>query len=176
MRRHKGWLLLGIVAAIAVPITVLGRRNLSSSRRAPVAIVPEAQTVPTPSVPVPSAIEELSTQDISTIQSVISEQLAAFQSEDAETAFSYASPDIQQRFQTPQQFMSMVQATYTPVYQSQSANFEAIEIVQGQPVQAVTLLGPAGEWVTAYYQMERQTDKTWRIAGCVLVPLEGQTI
>lgn len=140
------------------------------------AIFPDAQTAPAPSAPEPSIIKELSAQDIETIQGVISEQLAAFQSEDAETAFSYASPDVQQRFQTPQQFMSMVQAAYTPVYQSQSANFEAIEVVQGQPVQAVTLLGPAGEWVTAYYQMERQADKTWRIAGCVLVPLEGQTI
>lgn len=136
-------------------------------------ILPEAPTVPIPASPEPT---DLSPQDVETIQGVISQQLAAFQSEDAETAFSYASPDVQQRFQTPQQFMLMVQRSYLPVYQSQSVNFEAIAVVQGNPVQAVTLLGPAGEWVTAYYQMEQQADKTWRIAGCVLVPLEGQTI
>ncbi|NER79495.1 MAG: DUF4864 domain-containing protein [Leptolyngbya sp. SIO1D8] len=110
------------------------------------------------------------------IRGVIEQQIVAFQENQAEIAFGFASPDIQARFQTADQFMEMVRSDYLPVYRPQSVNFEVLEVVQGNPVQSVTLLGPAGEWVTAYYQMEQQRDNTWRIAGCILVPLEGQSI
>lgn len=167
-------MLVAILAAIALPLTLLGRKRLQQPVQPSIAAdsLPPAldQEVANPSEP------SLSTQDLAAIQATIDQQLAAFQAEDAETAFSFASPDIQAQFQTPDQFMAMVKAQYIPVYRPQSITFEAIKVVHGSPVQAVTLLGPTGQWVTAYYQMEQQTDTTWRIAGCVLVPLAGETI
>ena len=118
----------------------------------------------------------LSPQDSTVIQDTINQQLTAFQKDDAETAFSFASPEIQAQFQSADQFMNMVKAEYVPVYRPQSVTFDSLEIINGRPVQAVILMGPAGEWVTAYYQMERQSDATWRIAGCFLVPMQGETI
>ncbi|MBE7382160.1 MAG: DUF4864 domain-containing protein [Leptolyngbya sp. SIO1E4] len=123
-----------------------------------------------------SAERSLSAADLAAIQTVITQQITAFQADEAAMAFSFASPEIQARFQTADQFMDMVRSEYPSVYRPQSVNFEAVEIVQGSPVQAVTLLGPAGQWVTAFYQMERQADDTWRIAGCILIPLPGETI
>jgi len=148
--------------------------------QSPVVIFPSASSESTPEGPSTSSDAvppvKLATEDPAAIQRTIEQQIAAFQAEDADTAFSFASPDIQEQFETADQFMAMVRANYAPVYRPQSVNFKAIEIVQGNPVQAVTLLGPQGEWVTAYYQMEQQSDASWRIAGCVIVPLQGETI
>ncbi|NEQ43921.1 MAG: DUF4864 domain-containing protein [Leptolyngbya sp. SIOISBB] len=118
----------------------------------------------------------LTPADKADIGVVIQQQMAAFQANDAELAFSFASPGIQSQFQTAAQFMAMVQTLYEPVYRPQSVDFGSVELIRGQPVQAVTVLGPDGAWMTAYYRMEQQADNSWRIAGCVLVPVENTTI
>ncbi len=54
--------------------------------------------------------------------------------------------------------------------------FEQLVTMQGIPTQAVILLAPNGDLVKALYLMEKQTDGTWRISGCFIVPIQGQTI
>jgi hypothetical protein len=163
------------LVAIALPLTWWGRQYANRQRQPAIAVFPSSQQTPTETSPEGDA-QALSTADESAIASVIQQQLNAFQADDADLAFSLASPNVQDKFQTAEQFMTMVKAEYETVYRPQSINFEEIGWIRGKPIQAVTILGPSGEWMTAYYQMEQQTDQTWRIAGCVLIPMKGETI
>ncbi|MEM1289936.1 MAG: DUF4864 domain-containing protein [Cyanobacteria bacterium P01_H01_bin.162] len=172
--RHQalGW--LGLVVAIAAPITWWGRQQMPLERTSAIRQVP--LVAPTPSISSQAAVGELSDADAAAITTVIQQQMDAFQADDAELAFSFASPTIQAQFQSAAQFMAMVRSQYATVYRPQAVEFGDLEWVDDSPVQAVVVLGPVGEWMTAYYPMEQQADSTWRIAGCVLVPLPGETI
>lgn len=175
MKRRRAFIALGVLVAIALPITFWGRQYASQRSQPAIAVFPSAQRGSIAETPEDQP-PELSPADEAAIASVIQEQLEAFQSDDAELAFSFASPHVKDKFQTAEQFMAMVKAEYATVYRPQSVNFEEIGWIRGNPVQAVTILGPSGEWMVAYYQMEQQADQTWRIAGCVLVPMKGETI
>lgn len=176
MKRRRVFIALGALVAIALPLTWWGRQQYAKRQSQPaIAVFPSSQQSQTGTAPEDEA-QELSVADESAIAAVIQQQLEAFQADDAELAFSFASPNVQDKFQTAEQFMTMVKAEYETVYRPQSVNFEEIGWIRGKPIQAVTILGPSGEWMTAYYQMEQQTDQTWRIAGCVLVPMKGETI
>lgn len=70
----------------------------------------------------------------------------------------------------------MVRASYQPVYRPRSVVFEDITTVEGIPTQQVLLLSPDGEPVMALYLMEKQSDGTWKINGCYLVSIKGETI
>ncbi len=173
MRQRQIYTIGGLLVAIALPLAWWGHQKVARAPEAPpaIAVFPASKQGPAASLP-----QTMTTADEAAIADIIQQQLAAFQADDAELAFSFASPDIQAQFQTADQFMGMVQTMYEPVYRPQSVEFGAIQFIRGRPVQAVTVLGPTGTWVTAYYQMEKQPDDTWRIAGCVLAPVEGETI
>lgn len=174
MKHRRALILLGGLVAISLPITLVGRDYLNQRAVSPIAIFPLSKQTPNPISPPETT--SLTPDDVASIQQVIEQQIAAFQEDNAEMAFSFASPGIRERFQTADRFMNMVKSEYAAVYQPQSVNFEALEIVQGNPVQEVVILSSTGQWVSAYYQMERQADATWRIAGCALLPIEGETI
>ena len=174
VKRHQALGGLGLLVAIAASITWWGRQPMSMERFPTIRQVPVR--TPTPSTSSQTAIGELSEADDAAIKTVIRQQLDAFQADDAELAFSFASPTIQAQFQSANQFMAMVRSQYATVYRPQSVEFGDLEWVDGSPVQALIVLGPVGEWMTAYYPMEQQADSTWRIAGCLLVPLPGETI
>ena len=79
-------------------------------------------------------------------------------------------------FGTPENFLEMVRTGYPVVYRPASVTFlkakpEAREVVQ--PVQMTD--GQGGSWL-AVYRVQRQKDKSWRIAGCVLVAEPGKAI
>ena len=117
----------------------------------------------------------LAAQDRKAIQSVIERQLAAFLIDDAETAYSFAAPAIRQMFATSDIFMSMVRRGYPQVYRSQRAQFSGLKNIQGQPTQLVLIEGQDGSLVWAYYVMQRMDDGNWRISGCYLVKVDGQS-
>lgn len=103
-------------------------------------------------------------------RTVIEAQLDAFQNDDGGTAFSFASPMIKDLFGTPDNFMKMVVRGYPQVYRPSRVTFGAVITYRGQPTQMVHLVGPAGETVTAYYQMQQQADGSWKINGVFLEP------
>ena len=119
---------------------------------------------------------EVTDTDKAATRSVVSGQLEAFQKDNATGAFSFASPEIKVAFGTPNNFMRMVKTAYQPVYRPRSVMFEDITTIQGFPAQKVLLLDEDGRLVRALYLMQKQPDGTWRIAGCYLVPVEGETI
>ncbi len=106
------------------------------------------------------------------IVAVISEQLAAFQRDDGASAFSYASPTIRRKFGTSENFMAMVRSGYRAVYRPAEVAFLETRIESGITVQLVRLLGPDGRSVVAAYEMQRQSDGSWRINGVFFVELD----
>lgn len=114
--------------------------------------------------------------DRDAIRSVIQQQLQAFQKDDAEGAFAFASPEIRAKFGTARNFFQAIKTSYAAVYRPRSVMFEKLVAVQGVPTQEVILLAPDGELVKALYLMEKQPDGTWKISGCFLLPVPGQSI
>lgn len=110
--------------------------------------------------------------DADAIRRVIDDQIVAFQNDDGDRAFSHAAPGIRARFGSADFFMRMVRQNYRPLYRLRSYDFETLSIEDGTPVQPVRLVGPTGRISLALYQMERQPDGGWKIAGCVLVRLD----
>ena len=112
--------------------------------------------------------DELDSTQAAAIRNVIENQMAAFKVDDGPAAFAYASPTIQELFQTPEIFMSMVKTGYAPVYRPQEVEFRELMQAARGPVQVVHIVGPDGRAVLALYSMEQQPDGSWRIDGCTL--------
>lgn len=117
---------------------------------------------------------KITVSDRLAIRQVIEQQLQAFQRDDAEAAFTFASPGIQEYFQNPENFIAMVQSSYMPVYRPRSVMFEDVMTVEGNPAQKVILLEASGQIVVAVYLMQQQPDSSWRINGCLLMPLNQE--
>jgi hypothetical protein len=64
--------------------------------------------------------------------------------------------------------MNMVRHSYQPVYRPRDTSFGAVTDAQGQVIQHVLVTGPDGARTDALYFMERESDGSWRISGCVL--------
>lgn len=110
-----------------------------------------------------------SEEDRGSIQAIITQQLEAFQHSDAAAAFSLASPMIQHMFETPDNFITMVERGYPPVYRPRRSSFGSLETINGELIQKVILVGPDGQTYTALYTMEQQPDGVWKINGCRLL-------
>jgi len=121
-----------------------------------------------PSVRAEQRAANLPPGDSAAIQSVIREQIGAFRRDDAAAAFAFASPGIQQQFGDAATFMGMVRRGYAPVYRPGSFAFGPLVEIDGKIVQRVELIGPGGEHDRALYFMERESDGSWRIDGCIL--------
>lgn len=118
----------------------------------------------------------VSKADTQKIRSVIQAQLAAFAADDAKRAFSYAAPGIRQMFGTPERFLAMVREGYPVVYRPASVGFLTPAANAGAVIQAVEMADSAGALWVAVYQMQRQRDGRWRIAGCELQRSEGRVV
>ncbi len=114
--------------------------------------------------------------DRAAIRHVIEDQMAAFKRHDAPAAFKHAAPAIQEMFGTPENFMVMVQREYAPIYQPRSFLIGELEVVGGELTQHVTVVAEDGRPFSAFYLMAHQEDGSWRILGCILVPIEPSTI
>jgi hypothetical protein len=118
------------------------------------------------------AVEE---GDRAAIRGVIERQIQAFKADDAAAAYAVAAPEIQRLFPL-ERFMSMVREGYKPVYRQRSYTFGAIQETASGPLQAVRIQDDEGvDWL-AVYALEKQSDGTWRIAGCTLLKQPGQAI
>lgn len=115
-------------------------------------------------------------QTASAFRIVIDAQIAAFARDDGVTAFSFASPDIQSIFRTPEAFMTMVRTGFTPVYRPRSYSYEEPVLLEGRLAQPVRVIGPDGRGVIALYRMQQQEDRSWRIAGVTLHPVDEMGI
>lgn len=112
--------------------------------------------------------------DRTAIRFVIEQQLQAFRQDRAEQAFAFASPAIQAQFRNPETFLRMVKSSYAPVYRPRSVIFEDITTIEGNITQMLLLLAPNGQPLRGLYLMEKQSNHTWKINGCFLVPVDAE--
>ena len=110
------------------------------------------------------------------IRSVIELQLDAFSRGDAATAYAQASPTIQTLFPTEEIFMTMVRSGYAALIAPRRVEFLELFYDQASPVYRVGIESPDGTLWMAFYRMVAQPDRSWRIAGCVLTIISGQSV
>ena len=107
--------------------------------------------------------------DAVAIEQVVRAQMAAFAKDDAASAFQLSSPGIQTLFHhNAGAFLSSVKQAYQPVYRPGDVFFLKLEHHGERIVQPVKIGTPDGKVWIAYYEMQRQPDKNWRIDGCRL--------
>jgi hypothetical protein len=113
------------------------------------------------------AAPEVTAAEAKAVRAVIEAQLAAFAADDAEKACSHAAPNIRAMFGTADRFLTMVRQGYPVVYRPASVTFLKPERIEDKLIQRVQMTDAAGESWMVVYELERQADKSWRIAACV---------
>ncbi len=121
------------------------------------------------------AANDVAPADAKAVRALIEAQLAAFASDDANKAYSLAAPAIQTMFVSADRFLAMVREQYPVVYRPASVAFLQPEWIDGKLVQRVQMSDAAGVPWMVVYQLERQPDRAWRIAGCVAARGQGRS-
>lgn len=121
------------------------------------------------------AATEVAPADAKAVRTLIEAQLAAFASDDANKAYSLAAPAIQTMFVNADRFLTMVRELYPVVYRPASVSFLQPEWIDGKLIQRVQMADAAGTPWLVVYELERQADRTWRIAGCVAARSQGRS-
>jgi len=118
--------------------------------------------------------DDVSSADARAVRTLIEAQLAAFASDDADKAFSLAAPAIQTMFLDPDRFLAMVRESYPVVYRPASVAFLQPEWIDGRLIQRVQMADAAGALWMVVYELQRQPDRSWRIAACVAARGQGR--
>ncbi len=121
------------------------------------------------------AAPAVSAADAKAARAVIEAQLAAFAADDADKAFSYAAPGIRAMFVTAERFLAMVRQGYPVVHRPASVTFLGPEWIDDKLIQRVQMTDRAGAPWMVVYELERQADRSWRIAACVAARGAGRT-
>ena len=121
------------------------------------------------------AADEVSANDARAVRALVEAQLAAFASDDANKAFSLAAPAIQAMFVNPDRFLAMVRQSYPVVYRPASVSFLQPEWIDGKLIQRVQMADADGTPWMVVYELERQADRSWRIAGCLAARGQGRS-
>ena len=118
----------------------------------------------------PAQSPALPAMDWTAIRQVIDDQLAALRAGDGAKALAFAAPGIRTQFGTPESFLRMVRSGYAPLLDARYQAFLDGAVVDGATIQPLRLVMPDNTVLVALYQMQRQADGGWRIAGCVIAP------
>ena len=116
-----------------------------------------------------AASAQLNETTAQAVKNTVQAQLVAFAKDDADLVFSYAAPTIRAMFETPQNFMAMVQDAYAVVYRPAKLLFLAAAGTSSTVVQPVIMWDQEGQSWMATYNLELQADGSWLIVACVLV-------
>ncbi|MCX7560375.1 DUF4864 domain-containing protein [Sulfitobacter sp. F26204] len=106
------------------------------------------------------------------IEDTIGNQIEAFKADDFEQAFSYATPNLQQLFQTPQNFQRMVTSGYPMVWRPAEVRYLEFKEYEGSVFQKVQITDQKGFIHLLLYQMQK-TEAGWRIASVQLLKAPG---
>ncbi len=113
--------------------------------------------------------------DWKAMQQVISDQVAALKAGDGTKAMTYAVPGVRQQFRTPERFLRMVREGYSSLLDARSSSFLVGAVVDGQTIQPLQLVMPDNTVLVALFEMQKQRDGRWQIAGCVIAPSTAQS-
>ncbi|MFO1302431.1 MAG: DUF4864 domain-containing protein [Burkholderiales bacterium] len=128
-----------------------------------------------PALAAPAGEPTLASAEWNAIRKVIGEQLDALKAGDGARAMTFASPGIRDQFGTPDNFMRMVRDGYGALLTARRTQFLEGAVIEGAIVQPLRLILPDESVLVALYQMQKQRDGTWRIAGCVIAPSTVQS-
>lgn len=117
-----------------------------------------------------SAQATLAKREWSVIKQVIAAQRDALKKGDSARAYSYATRAIKLQFHDADNFMRMVQASYSPLVDARYVEFLDGAVIDDNVIQPLRLVLPDNTVLVALYTMEKEDDGRWRIAGCVLAP------
>jgi len=112
----------------------------------------------------------LPAKDWQAIRKVIGDQLQALKAGDGARAMTFAAPGIRAQFGTPENFLRMVREGYAPLLEARHTQFLEGALIEGATIQPLRLVLPDNTVLVALYQMQKQADGRWRIAGCALAP------
>ena len=117
---------------------------------------------------VATSAQPLSTEDEQQVIATVQAQLDAFAQDDAEKAFSFAAPNIRTMVGNADYFMAMVRGQYQVVYRPASVAFIKPQGDGNSAILRVQMTDSDGTPWIATYALQRQSNRSWRIAGCVL--------
>jgi hypothetical protein len=112
----------------------------------------------------------LPAKDWQAIRKVIGDQLQALKAGDGAKAMTFAAPGIRVQFGTPENFLRMVREGYAPLLEARHTQFLEGALIEGATIQPLRLVLADNTVLVALYQMQKQPDGRWRIAGCALAP------
>ena len=118
----------------------------------------------------PPDLPTLPAKDWQAIRKVIGDQLQALKAGDGAKAMTFAAPGIRAQFGTPENFLRMVREGYAPLLEARHTQFLEGALIEGATIQPLRLVLPDNTVLVALYQMQKQADGRWRIAGCALAP------
>lgn len=118
----------------------------------------------------PAPAAPLAADDWTAIKKVIADQLAALKAGDGGKAMAFAAPGIKAQFGTPENFLRMVRDGYAALLDARHTQFLEGAVIDDAVIQPLRLVLPDESVMVALYQMQKQPDGLWRIAGCVLAP------
>jgi hypothetical protein len=107
--------------------------------------------------------------DVAAAQAIIRSQVEAFSRDDAAAAYAYAAPEIRNLYPEADAFLGMVQHGYAPVYRHKSFEFGDGRAADGQIALKVHIVDSDGVPWEAIYTLERQSDGSLKITGCMLL-------
>lgn len=116
-----------------------------------------------------AAVDEVSQEDQLAIKAVVASQLEALAADNADAAFALATADTRSRLRNSDTFLQIIKQQFTPIYRHQRALFSAPEVIAGRMVQIVRLTDSESSVWLAIYQMQKESDGQWKIAGCRLI-------
>lgn len=121
----------------------------------------------------PNNSTKFNNSDTLEIQNIIKKQIDAFTRNDYETAYSYASDEIKNMFADKKIFKNMIISSYSILINPKNVIFEKPMLLDKNMVaQKVKIIGINNLEVYAVYTVTKNTQRQWRIAGCVLIKNE----
>ena len=104
------------------------------------------------------------------IKRVIEAQLAALKRDDGDGAFAFATKGLKEQFENSEKFMRMVHAGYQPLIDARYSEFLEGAVIDGMTIQPLRLVLADDTVLVALYQMQKEDDGRWHVAGCMLAP------
>tara|TARA_B100000965_G_scaffold172137_1_gene143748 strand:+ start:393 stop:815 length:423 start_codon:yes stop_codon:yes gene_type:complete len=113
--------------------------------------------------------------DLSQTQTIIENQIKAFQNKNAELAFSFAAPIIKLKFNNSEDFMSMVESYYEPVFNPKQYYFIDSKYFEGSIYHNLQIISQTNVSYLATYSLIKDNNE-WKISGCALYPMKQESI
>lgn len=115
-------------------------------------------------------------RDAKHIKAVVKSHLKALAEDDAARAFAAATSETREQLGSAENFLQLIKEEYSPIYHNREAMFVPAEVIDGQTIQVARVTGSDNRVWVAMFRMERDTDHSWKIAGCQLLETTSVSI